>query len=251
MNLKDKVAIVTGGSMGIGRALAEGLASAGAKIVIADIARADIAAKEMNQKGYQAAGIKVDVSSPQETQKMAEETVKTFNRIDILVNNAGIYASLIPGPFEKIPVDDWKRVMDVNVLGIFLCCRAVVGEMRKNKGGRIINLASTTPLKGTPFLLHYTVSKGAVIAITRALAKELGSDNILVNAVAPGFTLSNGVLSSESHLKQFRESVVKARSLMRDQHPEDVVGAVKFLAGPESSFMTGQTLIVDGGSYFV
>jgi NAD(P)-dependent dehydrogenase (short-subunit alcohol dehydrogenase family) len=141
MNLKDKVAIVTGGSMGIGRALAEGLASAGAKIVIADIARADTAAKEMNQKGYQAAGIKVDVSSPQETQKMAEEAVKTFNRIDILVNNAGLYASLMPGPFEKIPVEEWKRVMDVNVLGIFLCCRAVVAEMRKNKGGRIINVA--------------------------------------------------------------------------------------------------------------
>ena len=251
MNLKEKVAIVTGGSMGIGRALAEGLASAGAKIVIADIARADTAAKEMNQKGYQAAGIKVDVSSPQETQKMAEEAVKTFNRIDILVNNAGIYASLVPGPFEKIPVDEWKRVMDVNVLGIFLCCRAVVAEMRKNKGGRIINVASTTPLKGTPFLLHYTVSKGAVIAITRALAKELGSDNILVNAIAPGFTLSDGVLGSEAHLKQFRESVVKARSLMRDQQPEDLVGAVRFLAGSESSFMTGQTLIVDGGSYFV
>jgi NAD(P)-dependent dehydrogenase (short-subunit alcohol dehydrogenase family) len=250
MNLKDKVAIVTGGSTGIGRALAEGLASEGAKIVVADIAGSEAAVKEMNQKGFQAVGIKVDVSSPEETERMAQEAVRAFGHIDVLVNNAGIYTTLNPGPFEKIHVSEWKRVMDVNVMGVFLCCRAVVGGMRRNQGGRIINLASTTPLKGTPFFLHYTVSKGAVIALTRALAKELGPDNILVNAIAPGFTLSDGILRSEVQLEQFRELVIKSRSLMRDQYPEDAVGAVKFFAGPESGFITGQTLIVDGGSYF-
>ncbi len=250
MYLKDKVAIVTGSAMGIGRAMAEGLASEGASIVIADVARADVAAKEMKDKGFKAIGVKVDVSSQQDTEKMAAEALKAFRRIDILVNNAGIYTSLIPGPFEKITVEEWRRVMDVNVLGMFLCCRAVIGEMRQNKNGRVINLSSGTPFKGIPYLLHYTTSKGAVIALTRALAKEVGADNILVNAIAPGFTLSDGVMASEIQLKHFREVSAKARTLVRDQYPQDLVGAVKFFAGPDSSFITGQTLVVDGGAYF-
>jgi NAD(P)-dependent dehydrogenase (short-subunit alcohol dehydrogenase family) len=250
MYLKDKVAIVTGGSIGIGRAMAEGLASEGASVVIADIAGADGAAREMKEKGFKALGIKVDVSSEKDTEKMVEEALKAFQRIDILVNNAGIYTSLIPGPFEKITVEEWRRVMDVNVLGMFLCCRAVIGEMRKNKGGRIINLASGTPFKGIPYLLHYTTSKGAVVAFTRALVKEVGADNILVNAIAPGFTLSTGVMANEIQLKHFREVSAKARTLVRDQYPEDLVGAVKFFASPDSSFITGQTLVVDGGAYF-
>jgi len=250
MYLEDKVAIVTGGAMGIGRAMAEGLASVGASLVIADMASADVAAKEMNQKGFNAMGVKVDVSSEEDTERMVGETIKAFKRIDILVNNAGIYTSLIPGPFEKITVDQWRRVMDVNVMGMFLCCRAVIGEMRKNKEGRIINLASGTPFKGIPFLLHYTTSKGAVVALTRALAKEVGADNILVNTIAPGFTLSDGVMANEAQLRQFREISAKVRTLVRDQYPADLVGAVKFFAGPDSSFITGQTLVVDGGAYF-
>lgn len=250
MFLKDKVAIVTGSAQGIGRAMAEGLASEGASIVIADIAKADMAAMEMESKNFRAIGVRVDVSLEEDTQRMTAETIKTFGRIDILVNNAGIYTSLIPGPFEKISVEEWRRVMDVNVLGMFLCCKAVVGEMRRNKCGRIINLASGTPFKGIPYLLHYTTSKGAVVALTRALAKELGPDNILVNAIAPGFTLSDGVLANEIQLKHFREVSAKARTLVRDQYPSDLVGAVKFFAGPDSSFITGQTLLVDGGAYF-
>jgi NAD(P)-dependent dehydrogenase (short-subunit alcohol dehydrogenase family) len=250
MYLKEKVAIVTGGATGIGRAISEGLASEGANLVIADMVAAENAAKEMNEKGFKAIGVKVDISSQQDTERMAKETLKAFNRIDILVNNAGIYTSLVPGPFEKITVDEWRKVMDVNLMGAFLCCRAIISEMRKNREGRIINIASGTPFKGVPFLLHYTCSKGAIVAFTRALAKEIGSDNILVNAIAPGFTLSNGILSNEAQLKQYREISIKARTLMRDQQPEDVVGAVKFLAGPDSSFITGQTLVVDGGAYF-
>ena len=250
MYLKDKVAIVTGAAMGIGRAMAEGLASEGASIVIADIAKADAAAQEMQDKGFKAIGVKVDVSSQQDTEKMAAQTLKAFQRIDILVNNAGIYTSLIPGPFEKIAVEEWRRVMDVNVMGIFLCCRAVIGEMRKNKSGRIINLSSGTPFKGIPYLLHYTTSKGAVVALTRALAKEVGADNILVNAIAPGFILSDGVMASDVQLKHFREVSAKARTLVRDEYPQDLVGAVKFFAGPDSGFITGQTLVVDGGAYF-
>jgi NAD(P)-dependent dehydrogenase (short-subunit alcohol dehydrogenase family) len=250
MTLKGRVAIVTGGAMGIGRAMAEGLASEGASLVIADIAGAEAAAKEMEAKGSKAVGVKTDVSSESDTARMAAEAVKAFGTIDILVNNAGLYTTLLPGPFDKISVEDWRKVMDVNVMGMFLCCKAVVGAMRKAGGGRIINLASGTPLKGIPFLLHYTTSKGAVIALTRALAKELGGDEILVNAIAPGFTLSDGILKNETQMKHFREISARVRSLVRDQHPADLVGAVKFFAGPDSGFITGQTLVVDGGAYF-
>lgn len=140
MYLKNKVAIVTGASQGIGRAMAEGLASEGASIVIADVAKAEEAANEMNEKGFKVIGLKVDVSLEEDTQRMADEAVKTFDQIDILVNNAGIYTSLIPGPFEKIALDEWRRVMDVNVMGMFLCCCAIVDEMRKNKEVYRLNL---------------------------------------------------------------------------------------------------------------
>ncbi len=250
MNLKDKVAIVTGGAIGIGYAMAAGLAEEGAKVVIADISNADIAANEMKAKGFTAMGVTTDVSSETDTVKMAEETVKTFGRIDILINNAGIYTSLIPGPMEKITVDEWRKVMDVNVMGMWLCTKAVIEEMRKAGGGRIININSGVPFKGIPFLLHYVTSKGAVIGLTRALAKELGKDNILVNAIAPGFTLSDGVMENDVQLKHFREISAQARVIQRDQHPADLVGAAKFLSGPDSSFITGQTLVVDGGAYF-
>lgn len=250
MKLKDKVAIVTGGAMGIGRAMAEGLAEEGASLVVADLAKADQAAKEMTGKGFKAIGLKVDVSSEEDTRKMAEEAVKAFGRIDILVNNAGIYTALVPGPFDQIKVEEWRRVMDVNVMGMWLCCKAVVEAMRQAGGGRIINLSSGTPFKGIPFLLHYTTSKGAVVALTRALAKEVGKDNILVNSIAPGFTLSDGIMASEIQLKHFREISAQVRVLQRDQHPADLVGAVKFFAGPDAAFITGQTLVVDGGAYF-
>lgn len=249
MYLKGKIAIITGGARGIGRAIGEGLANEGVRIVIADVKGAEGAAKEIEQKGFEAIGVRADVSSEQDTQRMAEDAIKAFETIDILVNNAGI-TSLIPGPFEKISVNEWQKVMDVNVMGMFLCCRAVIGEMRKKREGRIINIASGMPFKGSPYLLHYTTSKGAVVAFTRALAKELGSDNILVNAIAPGLTLSDGIMANEVVFKQLREVSVKTRTLARDQYPEDLVGAVKFFAGSGSSFITGQTLLVDGGGYF-
>jgi len=250
MKLIGKIAIVTGSSAGIGKAIAFGLAEEGAHIVIADVNNATETAERMREKGFKAIGIKVDVSSEEDTKRLAEETADTFGRIDILVNNAGIYTTLTPSPMEKITVDEWKKVMDVNVMGVWLCSKAVVGEMRKVNGGRIINLNSGTPFKGSPFFLHYVSSKGAIIGLTRALAKELGKDNILVNAIAPGFTLSDGILENDILLEKFREVSKQVRSLSRDQHPDDLVGAAKFFAGPDSSFITGQTLMVDGGAYF-
>ena len=250
MKLQGKVAIVTGGAMGIGRAIAEGLASEGASIVIADLANADQAAAEIRQKGTKAIGVKADVSSEADTTAMAQAALDAFDRIDILINNAGIFTTLKLKPFEEISVAEWRKVMDVNVMGIFLSCRAVAGSMKAQKEGRIINLASGVPFKGPPFMLHYVTSKGGVVAMTRSLARELGPHNILVNAVAPGFVISDGVRNNPDTLEKLSEISINARTLKREELPEDVVGVIKFLVGPDAAFITGQTYHVNGGDYF-
>jgi NAD(P)-dependent dehydrogenase (short-subunit alcohol dehydrogenase family) len=244
--LEGKVAIVTGGAQGIGLAIAEGLAAEGARIVIADLKGAHEAAAGFDR----GLGLTVDVSSEPDTERMAAETVAMCGGIDILVNNAGLYASLEMRPFEQIPVAQWRQVMDVNVLSMFLTCRAVVPRMRERGGGRIVNISSGTPFRGVPFMLHYVTSKGAIVALTRALAKELGSDEVLVNCVAPGFTMSEGVRQNPAVVEALRDVSVSARTLKRDQVPTDVVGAVTFLCGPGSTFVTGQTMVIDGGQYF-
>jgi NAD(P)-dependent dehydrogenase (short-subunit alcohol dehydrogenase family) len=245
-NLQGKVAIVTGGAQGIGRAIADRLAADGARIVIADLKGAEGAAADFTD----GVGLAVDVSSEDDVARMAAETVERCGAIDILVNNAGLYASLPMRPFEQIPVDEWRQVMDVNVLSMFLTCRAVVPRMREESGGRIVNISSGTPFRGVPFVLHYVTSKGAIVAFTKALAKELGGDEILVNCVAPGFTMSDGVQENPEVVEALRDVSVSARTIKRDQVPEDVVGAVAFLCGPESTFITGQTMVIDGGQYF-
>jgi NAD(P)-dependent dehydrogenase (short-subunit alcohol dehydrogenase family) len=244
--VNGKVAIVTGGAQGIGRAIAEGLAAAGARIVIADMEGAEEAAAAFPD----GVGLAVDVSSEEDVVRMADETVERCGSIDVLVNNAGLYASLAMRPFEQIPLEEWRRVMDVNVASMFLTCRAVVPVMRARGGGKIVNISSGTPFRGVPFLLHYVTSKGAIVALTRALAKELGKDNVLVNCVAPGFTMSAGVQAHPEVIEKLRDVSVAARTIQRDQVPEDVVGAVVFLCGPGSDFVTGQTLVIDGGQYF-
>ena len=197
-----------------------------------------------------ALGLTVDVASEADTERMAAETVEHCGGIDILVNNAGLYASLKMRPFEQIPVAEWRQVMDVNVMSMFLTCRAVVPRMRERGGGRIVNISSGTPFRGVPFLLHYVTSKGAIVALTRALAKELGDAEILVNCVAPGFTMSEGVRQNPAVVDALRDVSISARTLKRDQQPSDVVGAVAFLCGPGSTFVTGQTIVIDGGQYF-
>jgi NAD(P)-dependent dehydrogenase (short-subunit alcohol dehydrogenase family) len=181
---------------------------------------------------------------------MVEAAVARFGRIDVLVNNAAVFATLKPGPFDEIPEAEWDRVMAVNVKGIWNCARAVVPVMRGQGGGRIVNVASAIVGKGTALLLHYVTSKGAVVAMTRALARELGPSGITVNAVAPGFILSDGVRANPD-ISEFQiDAIMRARSLKRDAFPEDVEGTVLFLACDDSAFMSGQTLIVDGGSVF-
>jgi NAD(P)-dependent dehydrogenase (short-subunit alcohol dehydrogenase family) len=244
--LDGQVAIVTGGSQGIGRAIAERLAGDGARIVIADLKGAEDAAADFND----GVGLTVDVSSEDDVARMAADTLERCGQIDILVNNAGLYAQLAMRPFEQIPADEWRQVMDVNVLSMFLTCRAVVPHMRERGGGRIVNISSGTPFRGVPFVLHYVTSKGAIVAFTRALAKELGGDNVLVNCVAPGFTMSDGVNEHPEVIDALRDVSIASRTLKRDMVPQDVVGAVAFLCGPESTFLTGQTMVIDGGQYF-
>jgi NAD(P)-dependent dehydrogenase (short-subunit alcohol dehydrogenase family) len=246
MTLAGKVAIVTGGAQGIGRAIAQRLAAEGARVAIADVRGADEAAAVLPD----GVAVKADVASEADVARLAATVEAQCGGIDVLVNNAGLYASLDPKPFEGISLEEWRRVMDVNVASMFLCCRAVVPLLRKRGGGRIVNISSGTPFRGVPLLLHYVTSKGAIVAFTRALAKELGGDNVRVNCVAPGFTISDGVRQNPLHIEMLRDATIAARTIKRDQVPEDVVGAVAFLCGPDSDFLTGQTIVIDGGQYF-
>jgi len=244
--LDGRVAIVTGGAQGIGNAIAHGLAVEGARIVIADLHDAEEAASAFPD----GVGLTADVADETAVQTLVDEVVERCGTIDVLVNNAGLYASLAMRSFTEIPLVEWRQVMDVNVASMFLMCRSVVPLMRANGGGRVINISSGTPFRGVPFLLHYVTSKGAIVAFTRALAKEVGKDGVLVNCVAPGFTMSAGVEAHPEVIEKLRDVSVAARTLQRDQLPEDVVGAVVYFAGPGSVFVTGQTIVIDGGQYF-
>jgi len=235
--LEGKVAVVTGGAQGIGAAIARGLEAEGAEVVIADLEPPE-------------GGIEADVSSEADVERMIAEALERNGRIDILVNNAGLYASLEMRAFTAIPLEEWNRVMEVNVASMFPTCRAVVPVMREQGGGKIVNISSGTPFRGVPFLLHYVTSKGAIVAFTRSLAKEVGADSIHVNCVAPGFTMSDGVQSHPEVIEALRDVSVAARTIKRDQVPEDVVGAVVFLCTSAADFITGQTMVIDGGQYF-
>jgi len=234
--LEGRVALVTGGAQGIGAAIADGLAAEGATVVVADLSPPE-------------GGIRADVADEDDVGRMVDETLDRHGRLDILINNAGLYASLAMRPFTEIPLEEWRLVMDVNVASMFLTCRAAVPAMRAQGGGKIVNISSGTPFRGVPFLLHYVTSKGAIVAFTRALAKELAGE-ILVNCVAPGFTMSDGVEEHPEVIEALQDVSVSSRTIKRDQVPEDVTGAVAFLCGPESTSITGQTMVIDGGQYF-
>ena len=219
-------------------------------MVAADLKAPNATVKEITQAGGQAIAIAADVSNALQVKEMVRACIETLGGLEGLVNNAGVFSSIVPRPFEQISIDEWRSLYEVNVFGLVNCCQAVVPHMRSAGGGRIVNIISGTPFKGVPFMLHYVSSKGAVLGITRSLARELGSANILVNGVAPGFTLSEGVMDNPIQLEKLREISKNTRSLARDQVPQDVVGAVDFFMSEGSSFITGQTLVVDGGSHF-
>ncbi len=249
MRLADKVAVITGGAVGIGFAYARRLLAEGARVVVADIADPVSAAEKLGPP-ERVLGVPTDVSDAACVAAMVEATTARFGRIDVLVNNAAVFATLRPQPFDAIPEAEWDRVMAVNVKGVWNCARAVVPVMRTQGSGRIVNVASAIVAKGTAMLLHYVASKGAVVAMTRALARELGPCGITVNAVAPGLILSDSVQANPEITGFQVAAVMQARALRREAFPEDVEGAVVFLASDDSAFMSGQTLIVDGGSVF-
>src|SRR5216110_565527 len=245
MRLKDKVIIVTGGATGIGRAYGQRAAEEGARVVVADVADGKPAGKEIEGLGAQALVVECDVSREADTLRLATETLAQFGRIDVLVNNAALYGSLKRRPFMEIPIEEWDRVMAVNLRGLFLCARAVFPAMRAQGNGKIVNIASSTFFKGVPDYIHYTTSKGGVVGFTRSLARELGPFGIRVNAIAPGFTLSG---ENEKNISEERKRAnVEARMLQRAEVPADLVGTLVFLASDASDFITGQTLLVDGG----
>lgn len=248
---QPKTIIVTGGASGIGYAFGEHLAQLGHRIVIADLRGADEAAGRLRAAGAKAVGVKCDVVSEDDAATMARVAQQEFGGIDALVNNAGLFTTLALKPFDQITNAEWMRVMEVNTLGPFNCAKAVLPALRGSGRGRLVNIASTVPIKGPPNMAHYVASKGAVIAFTRSLARELAKDRITVNAIAPGFTLSDGVLQADLQNRIGDNARTTGRCIQRDQVPADLVGALAYLVSDGASFVTGQTLAVDGGGVFL
>ena len=250
MRLDGKIAIVTGGGVGIGRAYSKGLAKEGAKVAVADIQveAASQVAEEIRKDGGDAIPVAVDVASPEKTREMAEAVLKEYGRIDVLVNNAALYTALTKKSFMEIGEDEWDRVMAVNVKGLHLCVQAVYPAMKEQGKGKIINISSGTILGGTPMFLHYVTSKAGVLGFTRALAREIGPDGISVNAIMPGLTISSDNQDGVTTPQQL-ENRRKSRAFQRDQYPDDLVGTVIFLSSDDSDFITGQSISVDGGQH--
>ena len=248
--LQDRVIIVTGGAQGIGRAYCEAFAREGAKVVVADLDETNghELVRALSKDGRDALAVRVDVADAADTDRMAQATLDRFGRIDGLITNAAVFQrpAMSRVPFEKIPVDEWDRLMAVNLRGVFLCCRAVVPAMKAQRYGKIVNISSGTVFYGAPNAAHYVTSKAGVIGLTRSLARELGEHRITVNAIAPGLVISMDDVDPARDLQNQQRT--QARSIKRTQLPEDVVGAAVFLCTADSDFITGQTLVVDGGA---
>jgi 3-oxoacyl-[acyl-carrier protein] reductase len=249
MRLANKVAIITGAGHGIGKAYARKFAEEGAHVVIADIdaTGGEAVAKALIDLNLSAWARQTDVRSFPSVEGLMRETEKKFGRIDVLMNNAAIYVTqkLWKGPIEELALEEWDRVVEVNLKGVFLCCKAAIPVMKQQRSGKIINIASGTFFSGSGNMPHYTTAKGGVVALTRVMARQLGEWNINVNCMTPGSTLSEESVSEET-LKR-REGSVDKRCFKRIETPADIVGTALFLASSDSDFMTGQLLVVEGG----
>jgi NAD(P)-dependent dehydrogenase (short-subunit alcohol dehydrogenase family) len=251
MKLENKVAIITGGGRGIGEIYAKRYAWEGAKVVVADVIidNAQKVAREIQAEGGQALPLHTDVASETSTLEMAEQTVARFGAIDILVNNAAAYYELRRVPWDEWTSEEWNKQWTVNVVGTWLCIKACVPHMKKRGGGKIINVTSAVIYTGQAFVLPYNCSKGALMTMTRALARELGSHNINVNTISPGWTLTEAGIRAcpADEMDKRKEMFRNMRCIKRDQFPEDMAGAAVFLASEDSDFITGTTVPVDGG----
>jgi NAD(P)-dependent dehydrogenase (short-subunit alcohol dehydrogenase family) len=249
--LSGRTAVVTGGAKGIGRHYSAALAAEGAQVVIVDLADAEPLAQELAVKFGSDAGMSVtcDVSDEAAVQRLIGRVIERFGKIDVLVNNAAHYATLPWQKVTEIDVATWDKVMAVNLRGPFLMIKHAAPHMIGRGYGKIINIGSGTAFRGIPQFLHYVTSKGGIMAFTRALSRELGQHGICVNTLSPGFTLSDSVVEQNpGHVSAAREPAIQSRAIRRDQYPQDLTGALIFLASADSDFVTGQTLVVDGGS---
>ena len=246
VSLANKTAIVTGSAQGIGARFAEGLAKAGAEVTLADVLDAEPMCKKIRDQGGTAIATHTDITSDQSLEEMISQTESAHGPADILINNAALFGKLPITPLEDLDYEEWDLVMRVNVRGILQAVKAVLPGMQTQGGGSIVNIATNRIYSGYPGLLHYDASKGAVSAMTRAMAMELGNRNIRVNAVAPGLTMSENVCE-KAGIAERNDRIVSGRALQKSLQPEDIVGAVLFLASDLSASISGQSLVVDGG----
>jgi NAD(P)-dependent dehydrogenase (short-subunit alcohol dehydrogenase family) len=242
--LEQKTIVVTGGATGIGQAFALGCAAQGANLVVADMNSADETVTAIQQAGGKAIGVKVDVSNQESLNAMADAALKAFGRIDGLVNNAAYFREVKLTPFEEIDPEIWERIFQVNVRGVWQCCKAVMPAMRAQNSGSIVNISSVVAVAGQPGYLHYVATKGAVLSMTKGLAKECGSVGVRVNVIAPGFVITD---ATKNRPVEWQQSFLKARAISREQRPADLVGTAMYLLSDLSAFVSGQTVVVDGG----
>ena len=248
--LQDKVAIITGASRGLGKAFAMRFAEEGAKLLLTttNLERAGSTADEIKAKGAQVAIMQADISVASDTQKIADRVMEEYGKVDILVNNAAIWFGIKAKPWDMWSEEDWDRIFSVNVKGTWMVCKAVAPLMVKQSSGKIVNIASNVArVGGAPFFMPYACGKGAIYTMTHALAHALGPSNVNVNAVAPGFTATEASLDMSGPDKSF-STAISGQSMQRREEPEDLVGAVLFLSSPDSNFISGQVIYVDGGT---
>ena len=242
--LQDKTIIVTGAATGIGQAFSIACASYGAKVVVADMNSGMETVEIIQNRGGKAKFVEVDVANENSTNFMAKTAFDWSGRLDGLINNAAYFREVKLTPFEEIKIEVWDKIFDVNVKGIWQCSKAVIPFMRKNNGGSIINISSVVAVAGQPGYLHYVATKGAVLAMTKGLAKECGKDLVRVNTIAPGFVITD---ATKDRPLEWQQTFLKARAISREQKPEDLVGTAVYLLSDLSSFVSGQTHVVDGG----